>query len=122
MTPNIPAWLYAAMRAAAQAIIPSFGGALTLLDRGVVIELLAGVGASVAYGLVVGAIRWLETRTGDGILASLARSVAKWVMLGLSKYQPVYAQASPDLTASAVTYTEVGRHSAERIEAPALRE
>jgi hypothetical protein len=49
-------------------------------------------------GLVTWAIRWLESRTGDGLLAQGARLLGKILMLGLSGKQPVYASPTDSPT------------------------
>jgi hypothetical protein len=90
-------WLMSVLRTAAQ----SLGGYLFayLATHGVNIPVEAQswvvqtllVGAGVA--VYTAAVRWLETRKGDGLLARGARTVAKLLMFGLSK-QPVYAGPS----------------------------
>jgi hypothetical protein len=47
---------------------------------------------TVVMGLVAGALRWLETRQGDGILPRAARWIAGLLMFGTSARQPVYAR------------------------------
>jgi hypothetical protein len=39
------------------------------------------------------AIKWLETRKGDGLLAKAERGLARLLMLGLTGRQPVYVPA-----------------------------
>ena len=101
----LSAWIYAGLRAAGQAILPSLATALAFLpaeQRTALVLLLATLAASAVMGLVVAGIRWLETRTGDSWQARAARFLARIVMLGLSKWQPVYAQASSTTTPQAV--------------------
>lgn len=131
----IKAWVYAGLRAGVQGIYglilnwPVLGTLGLILPEtlpeAVALPIVTVVGAAV-IGTVVSLIRWAETRTGDGFGATLARTVAKYVMLGLGKYQPVFAQTDPSLTASSVTYKPAHAadefEAAERVQATALAE
>jgi hypothetical protein len=56
-------------------------------DQTLVVEVVAVVATAVVYG----AGRWLETRTGEGRAARVARGLGRWVLsLGLETGPPVY--------------------------------
>lgn len=101
---DVPAWLYAALRAAAQAIIPSAGMGIgtAFASQEVIVGLVVGLSGPFLYGLLVAAVRWMETRTGDSFRSRMWRAIAKGIMIGLSKYQPVYAKANPNTVAASV--------------------
>lgn len=69
--------------------LASHGIAVSDEQSTVVIGLLM----TVCVGLTTAAIRWLETRQGDGWQA-VARRVASVLMLGMSGQQPTYPRPS----------------------------
>lgn len=72
---------------------------ITISDEQSVVVL--GVLTAVGIGLVTAAIRWLETRQGDG-WQRWARKLASWLMLGMSGAQPTYDRpAEPPTRVSA---------------------
>lgn len=82
----------AAIRTALQAWWGSVAG--WLLSLGITISddqsaIVVGVLAAVGVGLVTAAIRWLETRQGEG-WQRWARKLAALLMLGMSAQQPSY--------------------------------
>ena len=108
---RLRAWLYGALRGAVQGLWttvvawPTVGPLLAQLNdqqRDAVGTALALALSGLLYGIVVGAIRWLETRNGSSLGARAARFLARSIMLGLSKWQPVYAQSDPNTVPSQV--------------------
>lgn len=104
---GVAAWIYTGLRTAAQALwgilVARLADAgITLPDwvQGWFTETLIVAGG---IGLITAAIRWLETRKGDSLWARMARTVAKIVMLGLSK-QPVYVTPVPGASPTTVVY------------------
>ena len=93
----MPAVLMSALRTGAQALV---GWLVTwLAARGLavpvdaqhwVVDAVLVAGGIAAWTAIV---RWLETRTGDGAAARMARWVARVLMLGTGGTQPVYAPA-----------------------------
>lgn len=117
----VKGWVYAGLRALVQA----FWG--YLLSKPIIGVLLASVPddqrnafevalatflTAAIIGLFVSGVRWLETRTGYAIGPKIARAVAAFLMLGLSKFQPVYAPSMPTTVAVSVN-TERPRGSIE---------
>ena len=108
---GIKGWLYAGLRALVQGIwatlltVPTLGpllGGLPAEQRDAITLALATALTAAAYGAFVSLVRWLETRNGFTLGARFARGVAKWLMLGLSKYQPVYGTSSPTSVATGI--------------------
>ena len=94
----LPAWLLTALRTGVQAGWGWLAAHITILQAlpadvvtNTIVEFLATV---VIIGGATAALRWLETRQGDGWFAIAARGLAKLLMLGLSRRQPVYAPPS----------------------------
>ena len=92
---RVAAWVYGALRTGAQALwgilvaqAANLGITLPAWAQSWFVETVIVAGG---IALVTAAIRWLETRKGDSGGARLARTVAKWIMFGLSGKQPVYA-------------------------------
>lgn len=110
------AWLYAALRGGIQFLwaglltLPALAGVRAMLPAELpepVMVAVIGFVTGVVGGIAVGAIRWLETRTGYGLGARIARFAAKVIMLAVSKYQPTYARADA-LTTSRSVIVETG--------------
>lgn len=93
---TVSAWLLAAARTGLQSawgwLVAHFA-ILGVVPEDVAVEWALTV---LVIGGATAALRWLETRQGDGIWARLARGIAALAMLGLSARQPVYAR--PDAT------------------------
>lgn len=125
----LTAWVYAGLRALIQALLPSLAGVLALLppeQRDALTVVLVTVAGAAVMGAIVAGIRWLETRTGDSFGARAARFVARLIMLGLSKWQPVYTPASPNTVPDSVTTLRapgVPQRAVDKIStSPVLRE
>lgn len=104
------AQLMAALRTGAQLLVSwlvTHVAVFALLPQSAQGWLSEGIVTAVVLAVWVYLVRWLETRTGDGAGARLARTVAAILMLGASRYQPTYAQADPDRSAIAVAYGSV---------------
>lgn len=90
------AWLYGTLRTLAQSGASLIVGYLA--TRG--LNLPTGAAGWIADVVIIGgsiflgtaALKWLETRQGDGIPARLARGLAKVIMLGLTGNVPVYVK------------------------------
>lgn len=129
MLDKIRAWVFAGIRAGVQGLWTA-ALAAGVLDRippwlrDYLTGQMPAIGIALAglvYGVVVGVIRWCETRTGHALWARLARGVATVAMLGSGAFQPVYTRPSPTTTAVAVTTSPVRRPS-QMLSTPALRE
>jgi len=106
----VNAQLMAALRTGAQLLVSWLAthvAVFALLPESVRGWLSEGIVTAVVLVVWVYGVRWLETRTGDGAGARLARVVAAILMLGASAYQPTYAPADPSRTAVAVAYGDV---------------
>lgn len=107
---HMASWVYAALRTGAQAlwgwlVIQAASAGVTLPDwaQNWFVETIIVAGG---IGLVTAALRWLETRKGDGWGARVARWVARAAMLGLSARQPVYVLPAPQASPQTVTYAD----------------
>lgn len=109
--------LYAALRGAVQFVWTWLAGLLpflTLVPESTVDTIITAVVGAVFTAVVIGGIRWLETRKGDSLGARIARRIGAILMVGLSSKQPVYAPADPNakpldvkmITGDGVTYTQ----------------
>jgi len=94
----LPAWLLAALRTGIQSgwgWLAAHVSILAMLPANVVTNAIVEFVATVVIiGGATAALRWLETRKGDGWFSIAARGLAKVLMLGLSRRQPVYAPPS----------------------------
>lgn len=126
----MPAWLYAALRGGVQMAwsailaLPALAGVRELLPTEapeMVVVIVLGVVSGIVGGGFVGLVRWLESRTGDGLGARIARLVGRVLMLALSRFQPTYAAASSHTTPVGVVVTDAGTGSG-RVMVTALRE
>lgn len=98
-------WLMSVLRTAAQtlggylfAYLATHGINIPVEAQSWIVQTLL-VGAGVA--VYTGAVRWLETRKGDGLFARGARALAKLLMFGLSK-QPVYVDPTQTVRVNGV--------------------
>lgn len=85
--------------------VPTIGpllGALPPEQRDALGIALATALTGALMGAAVAGIRWLETRNGQAPGARAARFAARIIMLGLSRYQPVYGVSSPDTVPSVI--------------------
>ncbi len=94
------AWLYGTLRTLAQS-----GASLIvayLATRG--LNLPDGAAGWIADVVIIGgsifvgtaALKWLESRRGDGLWPKLARGLARVIMLGLTSNVPVYVKPPAD--------------------------
>jgi hypothetical protein len=94
----LPAWFVTMLRGGLQAawgLVVAWLGKHGL-DLGISNELVVGLLLAGVITGVLGGLRWLETRQGNGVGAKLARGVARVLMFGLSRLQPVYAEPGVD--------------------------
>lgn len=128
---RLRSWLYGAFRGGIQGLWatvvawPTVGPLLAQLSE----EQRTAIGSAIAlalsvvvYGFVVGAIRWLETRNGMSPGARLARFVARSIMLGFSKYQPVYATSDPNTVPTQVKLQLAPVPIARSVQTPSVAE
>src|SRR5678816_3829642 len=90
----MPTWLMSALRTGAQALVgylvtylAARGVSLPIEAQDWVVQVVLIGGGIAAY---TAAVRWLETRPGNGFWPRLARRIAALLMLGTSARQPVY--------------------------------
>ena len=67
------------------------------VTQGAVVAIIAG-----ALGAWTVTVRWLESRTGNGLGARVARKIARWLMVGI-KVKPVYLRAGEQARADSFT-------------------
>lgn len=95
---TLPAWLVTMLRGGLQF---AWGLVVTWLGQhGLSLDadnqLVVGALLLVVTTGVLGGLRWLESRKGDGAWAKLARGAAWVLMFGLTRLQPVYAEPGID--------------------------
>jgi hypothetical protein len=104
------AQLMAALRTGAQLLVSwlvTHVAVFALLPDAFQGWLTEGIVTAVVLAVWVYLVRWLETRTGDGPGARLARAFAAILMLGASKYQPTYGPVQPYRTPTGIAYGPV---------------